>query len=246
MNGLVLVWFDPSAAKSKAREYLSRLCCIESWVRVKQTVNQPWDSAFTFWAHSDARHWMSLTLTDALCITITHTQACIRLRVDFYVLVYAGRSSSRWQLNSWAGPPPRPAEAQCLCTLTDGDQTEERRVGTLRVRSGFLVRWKGLSRPFWCDGVSHVLRRSRFLSRWIWIMSAPIFPICTHTHNWYTRGRCCVWFRFLLPSKLHATVLNLSLVTNQGVGGGGSGLSEQLLCKRQEQVNSWRKKQKWG
>lgn len=47
----------------------------------------------------------AFTLSDVLCITITHTQPCIRPWVDFYVDVNVGRSRSRWQLNSWAGPP---------------------------------------------------------------------------------------------------------------------------------------------
>ena len=60
----------------------------------------------------------TFTLSDALCITITHTQPCIRPWVDFYVHVNVGRSGSRWQLNSWDGPPSlRPAI--CLSWQTE-------------------------------------------------------------------------------------------------------------------------------
>lgn len=94
-------------------------------------------------------------LSDALCIRITHTQPCIR---PFYVHMNAGRGNSRWQLNSRGAPPqPRPR----LCTLTDGDQAGESRVGTLWARSGFQALWKDLSAPFRSDGVSHVLHCSQ-------------------------------------------------------------------------------------
>lgn len=47
----------------------------------------------------------TFTLSDALCITITHTQPRMRPWVDFYVHVNVGCSGSRWQPNSRAGPP---------------------------------------------------------------------------------------------------------------------------------------------
>lgn len=55
------------------------------------------------------------TLSDALCIRITHTQPCIR---PFYVHVNTGRSNSRWQLNS-RGAPPEPRPAFCACWQTE-------------------------------------------------------------------------------------------------------------------------------
>lgn len=139
-------------------------------------------------------------------------------------------------------PPPHLAEVYCLCTLTDGDQTEERRVGTLRVCSGFLVRWKGLCSPFWCDGVSHVLHCSEFLSEWSWIMSPPIFLICAHTIDTckadavFSLGPCC--HQNYMPQCW-------TFLSSQ-MGAGGRGGSKQLLCKRQEQVNRWRKNRSGG
>lgn len=165
----------------------------------------------------------AFTLSDALCITITHTQPCIRPWVDFYVHVNVGHSSRRWQLNSRDGPPT--AEAHCLCELTDRDQTAERRVGTLRTRSGFWALWKDLSRPFRSDGVSHVLCCSGFF---VWIMTSSIFLIYAHTTDTskaevvFGLVPWCLW-------KVHATVLNFSLLTNKGKRG-----LKQLLWKKQE------------
>lgn len=99
------------------------------------------------------------------------------------------------------GMPPPPAESFYLCELTDRDQTEERWVRTLWVRSGFWALSKDLSRPFRSHGVSHVLHCC-----WsVWIMNPSIFHICVHTTG--TRLTFCL---------VHPTLLNFSFVIHPG------------------------------
>lgn len=166
----------------------------------------------------------SLTLSDALCITITYTQPCIRPWVDFYVHVNVGHSSNRWQLNSRDGPPLlRPTV--CVSWQTEirlrKDEWEPSEYAQVSGRCEKI-----------CPGHSDLMKFPMFCTAvgfcWsVCIMSLSIFLICAHT----TDTRKIYVVLSLGPwchQKVHATVWNFSLVTNQGKRG-----SKQLLWKKE-------------
>lgn len=133
---------------------------------ISATVNTP------FW--SCPHHWMPILQVMPGASQLP-TQPCIRPWVDCSVHVNVVHSSSRWQLNSWAGPP------SCWgppFVWADRRRSEERRMGTLQVCSGFWALWKDLSRPFRSDGSFPCFF---FFCISVWIISPSIFLICAHT-----------------------------------------------------------------
>lgn len=84
--------FTRTAVKSKVTGCNKVLHRLQLPLLPSAALNTPWSSTLL----------NALTLSDALCNKITHTQPCIRL---FYVHVNVGRSGSWWQPNSWGAPP---------------------------------------------------------------------------------------------------------------------------------------------
>lgn len=160
----------------------------------------------------------TFTPSDALCITITHTQPCIRPWVDFYVHVNVGRRSSRWQLNSRDAPPPSWGP---LFVRADRRRSDR---GEMSGNPRSVLRFLGAVKRFvqiiqiWRSFPCSALQRGLCVS--VWITSPSIFLIKADVV--FSLGPWC-------HQKLHATVLNFSVVTNQGKRG-----PNQLLWKRQE------------
>lgn len=160
----------------------------------------------------------AFTLSDALCITITHTQPCIRPWVDFYVHVNVGRSGSRWQLNSRDGLPPLPLRPTvCVSWQTEirlrRDEWEPSKYAQVSGRCEKICPGhSGLTKfPMFCTAAG-------FCCVCVLIMNPSIFLICAHTTDTckadvvFSLGPWC-------HQKLHATVLNFSLVTYPGKRG---------------------------